>query len=206
MRFYFVRHGESEANIANLFSNRPPGLPLTAAGEAQAQALATRLAGEGLTGIYSSPLLRAQQTASALAAPLGLTVQVTDALREYDMGIYEGTADPAGWAANRELFGAWLRRERWADAHPGGESLNDMRNRLDPFVTSLVAAHADTGARLALIGHGGLYLALLPLLLANVTPTWALNHPLGNTAMVEAEPRDGSLHCLSWCGLSPTAD
>lgn len=206
MRLYFIRHGESEANIANVFSNRPPGHPLTANGRAQAQRLAARLAGEHLTAVYSSPLQRAVETATTLAAPHGLAVEVTDALREYDMGIYEGTGDPAGWEANHVLFRAWTVEQRGEVRIEGGESLDDMRARLEPFVRGLLAAHGDSDARLALVGHGGLYLAQLPLLLANVPYPWALAHPLGNTSVVVAEPGAEGLVCLSWCGLEPGAE
>ena len=72
MRLYFIRHGESEANIANVFSNRPPGHALTAAGREQARGAGRAPAPEGLTAIYSSPLLRATQTADILAQSLGL--------------------------------------------------------------------------------------------------------------------------------------
>ena len=82
MRLYFARHGESEANTTGVFSNRPPGHALTAAGREQAQGLADRLRAEGIAQIYSSPLLRAQQTAEILAATVGAPVEVPDALRE----------------------------------------------------------------------------------------------------------------------------
>ena len=64
----------------------------------------------------------------------------------------------------------------------------------------------DSEPRLALVGHGGLYLALLPLLLTNITPHWALTHPFGNTALVVAERGAGGLMCLSWCGVPPAAN
>jgi len=203
VRLYFIRHGESEANTAGVFSNRPPGHALTAAGRDQAQTLAGRLQNEGLTGVYSSPLLRATQTAAILAETLKLSVEVTDALREYDMGIYEGTGDPAGWEANRRLFIAWTLQKQWDLCIEGGESFEDVRQRLAPFIESLVAAHRGDDARLALVGHGGLYLAQLPLLLANVPYRWALEHPLGNADVIVAEPRADGLYCQSWCGLDP---
>ncbi|MGI6377152.1 MAG: histidine phosphatase family protein [Anaerolineae bacterium] len=203
MRLYFARHGESEANTTGVFSNRPPGHALTAAGREQAQGLADRLRAEGIAQIYSSPLLRAQQTAEILAATVGAPVEVTDALREYDMGIYEGTKDPVGWEANRTLFMAWTIHKQWGQRVEGGESMDDMRRRFEPFVNGLVEAHRDSDLRVALVGHGGLYLALLPMLFENVRYRWALAHPFGNADVAVAEPGDRGLVCLSWCGLEP---
>lgn len=206
MRLYFVRHGESEANTTGLFSNRPPGAALTAAGREQAESLAVRLHDAGITQIYSSPLLRARQTAEILSAALNAPVEVTDALREYDMGIYEGTKDPVGWDANRTLFMAWTIQKQWNQRVPEGESMNDMRRRFEPFVNDLVDAHRDNDSQVALVGHGGLYLALLPMMLSNVRYRWALAHPFGNADVAVVEPDGSELMCLSWCGLEPGAE
>jgi bisphosphoglycerate-dependent phosphoglycerate mutase len=59
MRLYLVRHGESEANVLGVFSNRGFKHPLTAHGREQAVGLAGLLAGKGISRIYTSPLQRA---------------------------------------------------------------------------------------------------------------------------------------------------
>ena len=94
----FVRHGHSEANVAGVFANRGEGYPLTDTGRAQAAELADRLGDLQVDRVYSSPLLRARQTADVSAARTGAPVTVTAALTECDMGELEGTGDPAGWA------------------------------------------------------------------------------------------------------------
>lgn len=204
MRFYFVRHAESEGNTTGVLCNRPPGPPLTDTGLAQAHDLAQRLGDEALTGLYCSPLLRAIQTAEALSERLDLPYQMTDALRDYDMGIYENSQDPAAWQANHDLFIAWTVEHQPDRRIEGGESLNDMRRRFEPFIDALLAAHRDDArARLALISHGGVYLALLPALLANVPHEWALRQGLSNTGVVVAEPGEDGLICLSWDGRAP---
>jgi broad specificity phosphatase PhoE len=53
MRIYFVRHGESEANLLNVFSNTGVKHPLTARGLAQVEALAERLQDAGITAIFT---------------------------------------------------------------------------------------------------------------------------------------------------------
>ncbi len=204
MRLYFVRHGESESNTLGVFCNRPPGHPLTEQGLLQARQLAERLREERITAIYTSPLQRAVQTAATLAEAYGLTYDVTDALREYDMGMWEGSSDPAAWEQNRTLFMQWTIFKQWNQRIPGGESFADVRRRLEPFINSLVAEQRDTDARVALVGHGGIYLAALPMLL-NVRFRWALGHPLGNCDVVVAEPDERGLRCITWCGIEPPA-
>ena len=66
MLFYIVRHGAPDYKTDTLLPE----------GERQAELTAGRLAGAGITRIYSSPMGRARQTAAPLAARLGLEVRV----------------------------------------------------------------------------------------------------------------------------------
>ena len=80
MRLTLVRHGRpDEGDTA-----RPHDPPLRADGRRQAQAVAALLAGEGVTRVVASPLLRAHQTALPLAERLGLPVDTVDGWAEAD--------------------------------------------------------------------------------------------------------------------------
>ncbi len=70
MRVHFTRHGQSEANVARVVSNRGLVHPLTSQGRSDARRLAASLAGEGIVRVYSSPLLRAIETATVVAHAL----------------------------------------------------------------------------------------------------------------------------------------
>ena len=67
MRLYFVRHGESEANTLHVISNRESPFGLTALGKKQANILADSLKDIPVTVIFSSPILRARETADILS-------------------------------------------------------------------------------------------------------------------------------------------
>ncbi len=108
MRVYFVRHGESEANVLEVIANRGWRDGLTEKGRRQAYELATRLQEEVITEIYCSPLKRAVETANIVGTKLGLPVTVTDGLREFDCGELEGRGDPESWTAFRTLVQEWL--------------------------------------------------------------------------------------------------
>src|SRR3712207_5088470 len=103
MTLYFVRHGESEANRLREFSNRGVKHGLTPRGREQAAALARALRGAAVAKLFSSPLLRAVETAEILSAAIGVPYEVTDALREYDCGILEGRSDAASWQVYDEV-------------------------------------------------------------------------------------------------------
>jgi probable phosphoglycerate mutase len=84
-------------------------------------------------------------------------------------------------------LGEWINGGRWESRIEGGESFSEIRERFVPFVEELVEAHRGSSRGIVLIGHGGLYRCMLPLVLANVDQDLAMGRPLGNTGYVEAE-------------------
>lgn len=197
MRFYFVRHGESEANVLGVISNRGSRHGLTEKGRGQAADLASGLRDSGITRIYSSPLLRALQTTEVLAGALGMDYEVTDALREFDCGIAEGRSDREAWELHRQVMEDWLQRGQLGGRIDEGESFYDIQNRFVPFIQSLLKEQGRADASI-LVGHGGLYHCMLPLVLANVSHTSV--EPFPNGTHVLAEARSAGLVCLEWCG------
>lgn len=152
-RFYAMRHGASEANLAGQVQGIQD-IPLAARGEREAWASAKALEGAGITQIYASPLQRAYRTAEIVAEHLGLSVQSLDGLRARNLGTW-------AFKPSSEIKAAWadLTHPFRNDPHfapPGGESLSDSEQRLwqavDPilaqpagvplFVTHLVATGA----------------------------------------------------------------
>lgn len=94
--YYLVRHGESEANVERILSNEISSHhKLTERGIVQARSTGERLAALQLpqekTLLFSSPLLRAAQTASHIAERLGIRPQFSTNLRERHYGQWEGT-------------------------------------------------------------------------------------------------------------------
>jgi broad specificity phosphatase PhoE len=122
----FARHGQTAPNRDGLVLGRADP-ELTDEGRRQAQRLAEALASEPVTAILTSPLLRAGQTAEAIAAACGLPVTVDQRLVEIDWGTWEGR--PAGSLAVADV-------DRWrADdgTAPEGESLTSLMARVGSF-------------------------------------------------------------------------
>jgi len=199
LRLYFIRHGQSEANLLREFSNRGLKHPLTAKGKQQALALARKLKGISVAKMFSSPLLRAVQTAQILGAELGVPYETTNALREYDCGILEGKSDAASWEMYYAVFNDWIEHRHWERRIEEGESFLDMKERFVPFVEQLLEAHGHLSGDYVLIGHGGLYRCMLPLVLENVDFDFVMAHSLSYTGYVLAEKRAEGLVCVEWC-------
>lgn len=105
-----VRHGETQLNQAGLLRGRLD-VPLTPHGIDEARAVARRIAAEyEVMSIYSSPLLRARQTADALASACGgLTVAVDPRFVDVDYGAWAGKP-PQGMSEHEAReFMRWLR-------------------------------------------------------------------------------------------------
>ncbi|MCL4334594.1 MAG: histidine phosphatase family protein [Candidatus Thermoplasmatota archaeon] len=85
-KFIAVRHGESEANRLQIFSDHENKYPLTDEGRTQVENSAMELRGVMLDGVISSPVLRARETAEILADRLKLDLSVDTRLRESKLG------------------------------------------------------------------------------------------------------------------------
>jgi broad specificity phosphatase PhoE len=96
MSLYFLRHGQSEANVKRVFAGQKENSPLTELGKQQAETAANNLENASITKIVSSNLIRAQQTAEIVASRLGIRdVTTDDRIAEYDMGALTGTPNQA---------------------------------------------------------------------------------------------------------------
>ena len=87
---YIIRHGQTEMNQANVLQGRS-NFPLNEKGAAQAESAAKRLKDQKIVfdKMYSSPLIRAVQTAKIVGGEL-LPLGVDERLIEMDYGPYEG--------------------------------------------------------------------------------------------------------------------
>jgi probable phosphoglycerate mutase len=198
MKLYFIRHGESEANVLREISNRGLKHGLTAKGRQQASTLAAKLKGSAITKVYASPLLRAQQTAEILSGALGVGYEISDALREYDCGILEGRSDQEAWDMHHAVSTDWFTNKKWDRHVEGGESFLDIKARFVPFVEQLIQ-QPDLSADIALVGHGGTFISMLPLVLYNIDHSFTLENGMTNTGYVLAEATADGLRCAEWC-------
>jgi broad specificity phosphatase PhoE len=199
MRLYFSRHGESEANVQQIYSNGLGVHGLTEVGRQQAAELAEHLRGIPFAALYCSPVLRAVETAAIVAQELGLTYQIEDGLREYDVGVLEGRTydqetDRIYWEVTRQ----WMVEMNWEARIEGGESCNDIAARFMPFIRRLEDQYAQADVNVLLISHGGTLRCMLPLLLSNVDHAYALTASFGYASCIVAERRDGEWICLRW--------
>jgi probable phosphoglycerate mutase len=144
-----ARHGETDWNREGRFQGHADP-PLNETGLAQAAELAAELEGVELAAVYSSPLRRALETAEVVAAGHGLEPRAVDALREVDVGSWQGLTRAEVEARFPEQFARWLDYDKGWE---GGESYEEMGRRVVAALLELAAAHEDE--RILAVTHGG---------------------------------------------------
>lgn len=143
-----VRHGESTWNAERRVQGQldPPLSPL---GRRQAELVAQRLKKEPWSVLYSSDLSRARQTAEAIAAQTGLSIQIEPLLRERSQGKREGLL----LAEANELY---------PDIHApevGRENDEALQARAVKVYERIRNAHL--GERVLIVAHGALMRSFL---------------------------------------------
>ena len=139
MTVYLVRHGQTAHNRDGLGLGRDD-VPLTEVGIAQANAVAERFATEPVVRVLSSPLSRALTVAKLVSAPHSLQPVVLEALTELDVGETEGLGFPVMRERFPDFLKHWGSDEGWRARMPGGESIEELANRLHPVAEELLAS------------------------------------------------------------------
>ena len=171
MEIMLLRHGESEGNAQSRMQGRRD-YPLSALGREQAARAAQFIAASGLAlnAVYTSPLKRAFETSSIVAAAGVRPLAVVDEdLPEVGAGSLEGLNE----AEIREAYPEFMHRplsETGDFAAYGGESNADVQARLTRLMARLEARHREAAERVLLVGHGGFHYQLLKALLCEPIP------------------------------------
>ncbi len=150
-RLIVVRHGETAWNVDTRIQGHLD-IPLNATGLWQARQLGDALAGEAISAIYTSDLLRARKTAQAVADATGAALVDEPGLRERAFGSFQGRTFAEVETEHPEQARRW--RQRDPDYAPdGGESLRVLRERVVDTTHRLAARHP--GELVLLVTHGG---------------------------------------------------
>ena len=160
-RFHLVRHATTDA-VGRLLAGRAPGHGLNAQGVAEAAELAHRFCGRPPAGVLSSPRLRAQQTASAIAGQAGVPVLTEAGLDEIDFGDWTGQSFAA--LQPKPDWHAWNSLRSLA-ASPGGETMLQAQSRA---IQVLQRLHAQSpGGSFVLVSHADVIKAVLAYVLGS---------------------------------------
>lgn len=166
-----VRHAETADNVLARLSGWTDG-HLSSRGEHQVRLLAShfRQAHRDVAAIYASPLVRARQTAEAIARLTGHQLIFDDDLREMHFGAVEGLSLEDIRAEHAELLAADEDVANDGFVWPSGESRSGFTDRVRRAVNRIAEAHP--GESVGLVTHGGVISVFLALLHGQSAGRW----------------------------------
>ena len=146
-----ARHGETDWNLSGILQGWID-VPINEQGRRQAHEMAATFAGRGFAAVWSSPLIRARETAEIVAAALGLPAPAChDGIKERHFGAIQGVPKSELADLNPLLLQQILRRNPAADFEEG-ESMDEFADRVLAGFAAIGAKHC--GERVLVITHG----------------------------------------------------
>ena len=137
--FYLFRHGETEYNRLKLRQGQGINIGLNATGFAQAEKLAQNSLTLGIEVIYTSPLVRARETADIVARYTGAPVKILPALTEGCFGLAEGLPNDEVKKRWPEILDDWYQTNQQMDSgFPEGETKRQIQQRVFQAMESLL--------------------------------------------------------------------
>ena len=162
MRLWLVRHGETEANVAGLYSGHAP-TPLTGRGIAQAQTLGTLLRNVPVDNVLCSELERARHTTQLILGDREVPVRNMPELNEMFFGDWEMRHHRDLAREDAENYAVWCND--WQNATPtNGEGFQAFSQRVERFIAQL--ADYKTCQNLLVVSHQGVLSVLIARLLS----------------------------------------
>jgi len=190
MRLFLVRHGQTSWNN----SGRAQGhtdISLDPTGLDQARSLGETFSGVGIDRLLSSDLARASETAAFISSETGVSVESRKDLRERCFGEWEGILFSD---LNQKMLEKADREGVTVPAvrPPGGESFQDVWNRLSPLAKELRSTDEDV----VVVAHGGCLSVLLAQMVCGTLDT-SRAFRFSNTAITELELRAEGLFMIT---------
>jgi broad specificity phosphatase PhoE len=149
---FLLRHGATANNLMRppKLQGRGVDLPLSDEGRLQAERAARVLAQQTLAAVYSSTLVRAQETAAIIARHHQRAVTTDERLVEVDVGRWEMRSWVDIALEEPEAY-RLFQEDPGAHGYAGGENLRQVRERVAPAIEQRLAAHL--GEQIVVVGH-----------------------------------------------------
>lgn len=192
MRLYIVRHGETDWNRARRVQGHSD-IPLNEYGVHLAEQTAEGMKDIPLDLAYTSPLIRARQTAEILLAGREIPLLESEAIKELGFGAYEGMCCSGEHKApESEAFKCFFTDTGNYVPAEGGESIQALMDRTGNFLKELCADTSLSERQILVSTHGAAMTALLNHIRGNfdIADFWKWQVP-ANCAVTIVETKDG---------------
>ena len=186
-----VRHGECEGNIKGMFRGRTD-FPLNERGFIQAQDLARELKIFPIKYIYSSPLVRARQTAKAIGEQCGVEVKVEEGFNNIELGSWEGRLKKEIAELYPKEWELWINNPEKLRVEDM-KTLYDVQKRAKACLDNLVSRH--NGETLTVVSHRAVLKPLIAACLNIASPYfWKIHLDTASYSLLSY--KEGRGYCL----------
>jgi broad specificity phosphatase PhoE len=194
-----IRHGATENNLANppILQGRNTDPPLSSEGISQAKKTGAFLADVSFDRVYSSPLLRAKQTAREVARLHGVEVENAPGLIEVDVGRWEGMDWETIESTDPETYRLFME-DPTGNPYSGGETIGFVQQRARKHFQELL--EENLGKTIAVVAHNVVNRAWLAFLMGIELPRFRVV-PQHNCGISLLRYRDGKTKILAINGI-----
>jgi alpha-ribazole phosphatase len=190
MKMFLIRHGETDFNRQKRYQGHTD-IALNMAGLQQAKALSRRLSKERIDKIYTSTLLRAENTARIIANERTIEIVPCEMLMEIDFGAFEGLT----FEEIASLYPHWQSNNFDFTCH-GGENLVQLAQRIESFNDKIKRESAASS--IAVISHAGCLRVLICILLGiSINNWWRFTLDTASLTILENVPEAAVLTTLN---------
>ncbi len=183
-----VRHGECKGNREGLFRGRSD-FPLNEVGLYQARELAREIKTMQPTRVFTSPLLRAMQTAKAIRQECNIEVEEREALNNIKLGPWEGKSKDYIAQKYPEQWQVWLNEPEKLII-PGMESLDAVQERAKRDLDDIIKHH--WGETVIVVSHRAVLKPLIASCLGLSKPYfWRIHLDTASYSIIHYERKQG---------------
>ena len=196
-----IRHGQAQNNVERRLAGRMDGVNLTEDGIKQAEHAAIMLESAGVSAIYSSPILRAAETAKIISERCGVPVKTDPRLTEIDMGKFTGMRFEEVLESHGDIFTKFYQSDVEI-AHQGVETFDQVKKRVFDMICDILQKdNNQKDENVALVTHLDPIKAVLVDLSA-IPPDMLLHTEIANAALNVFNVADNNNNKLSLYALN----
>ena len=194
MKIYFVRHGETIWNKEKKIQGQSD-IPLNEYGKELGYITAEALKDIPFDIVYTSPLIRAKETAQILVQNRNLEIHEDNRLTEMSFGEGEGESLPEIHAHPEMKLHDFIHNPGEYTPPAGGETFEELYNRCKNFIEEVILPAEKKYNTMLIVGHGALIRGMIHYI--NNRPTkdfWIVTHK--NCSVTIADCTNGKLTLL----------
>lgn len=155
---YIMRHGQTDWNVLRKLQGRTD-IPLNEEGRRMAEEVRNECLQIGFDICYTSPLIRARETAETALRDSGVPVIPDDRLKEMCFGIYEGVENSSS-VPGSPMQTFFEHPEDYKGAE-NGETFEELFSRTGEFIREVLRPALAEGKKVLVVGHGAMNCSII---------------------------------------------